>query len=349
MKLFVFSGSHREVGLALGQCFSREINEILAENKSLQERFLPFHRTAEGRRKYRDLVRLHKSRFPEYVSELEGLSQGAGVPFEELFLVNLRGEYEGYASESGNFGCSTCSVLTADKAIFGHNEDGPKIYRGRLQLIRFEIDGKPALSALLYPGFIPGNALGFNSEGISFSANDMKPKPITTGLARHFIGRSMFEAKSLDEAISLATSAGRASGFNFTIGSVRERRIVNIEVTPDNHHLSEIKGCFFHANHYIKHTGIKQAVTHSSQARQDRGEVLIRGDAIRDQEDILNVLRDRDNKEYPILRSGDSPDEGITLATGLFDLDGRTLVIYPGADASTDEITTPLVEIPLLD
>jgi predicted choloylglycine hydrolase len=349
MKLSVFSGSHRKVGFALGKCFSREINEALAGNKSLQEKFLPFHRTAEGQRKYQDLVRLHESQFPEYFSELEGFSQGGGVPFEELFLVNLRGEYEGYTSESGNLGCSTCSVLTENKAIFGHNEDGPRIYHSRLQLVRFEIEGEVAFTALWYPGFIPGNALGFNSYGICFSANDMKPKPITIGLARHFIGRSMFEAKSLEEAISLATAPGRASGFNFTIGSVRERRIVNLEVAPDSHHISEIKGCFFHANHYIKLARIKQSITRSSQARQDRGEVLIRGSAIQDKEDILKGLRDRQDKKYPILRSGDSPDEGVTLVTGMFDLDGRTLIIYPGSDVLTDELSTPLIEIPLLD
>jgi predicted choloylglycine hydrolase len=349
MKLFVFSGSHRKVGLALGKCFSRQIKETLAGNKSLQEKFLPYHRTTEGQCKYQDLVRLHRSGFPAYFLELAGVSQGAGVPFEELFLVNLRGEYEGYASESGNFECSTCSILTSDKAAFGHNEDGPRIYRSRLQLVRFEIEGEVAFTALWYPGFIPGNALGFNSEGICFSANDMKPKPIITGLVRHFIGRSMFKAKSMEEAIGLATTAGRASGFNFTIGFVKERSLVNLEVSPDRHHLSEIKGCYFHANHYVKLTGIEQSITPSSQARQDRGEELIRGSAIQDKEDILKVLRDRGNREYPILRSGDPPDEGATLATGMFDLDRRNLVIHPGADAPTDELSTPLIEIPLLD
>ena len=36
----------------------------------------------------------------------------------------------------------------------------------------------------------------------------------------------------------------------YTIGSLRERRIVNVEVAPDDVAVTDIRGPYFHANHY---------------------------------------------------------------------------------------------------
>jgi predicted choloylglycine hydrolase len=330
MRLFTFHGSHHDVGLAIGKTFAQQIRKTLAGNTILQSEFIPFHGRAEGKRKYQELIRLHESRFPDYLSELHGISEGAEAPFEELFLVNMRGEYRGYAAESADSGCSTCSLLTADNALFAHNEDGSPIYHGQMYLVRLEVVGKPAFTAFCYPGFLPGNAFGFNSEGICFSVNNVLAKRIVTGLGRHFIARSLFEARSLEEAIQLATVSGRASGFNYTIGSFKERRIVNVEVSPHRHNVFEIKGFHFHANHYIKLSEVHQLVTPSSQARQHRGEVLLAKGVAQDKIGVLKLLRDREVRNYPILRDGKPPDSSATFATALFDLDSKTLTIYPG-------------------
>jgi len=261
----------------------------------------------------------------------------------------MRGEYRGYAAESADFGCSTCSLLTTDKAVFAHNEDGSPIYRDQVYLVRLDIVGKPSFTALCYPGFLPGNAFGFNSEGICLSANNVLAKGIVTGLGRHFMARSLFEAGSLEEAIELATISGRASGFNYTIGSFKERRIVNVEVSPNKHRVHEIKGCFFHANHYIKLSPVGQLITPSSQARQNRGEALLAGGMVQDESGVLKVLRDYKVKDYPILRNGKPPDSSMTLVTALFDLDSKTLTIYPGGVGRMNQRFEPLLEVSMAE
>jgi hypothetical protein len=344
MRIFNFRGSHFDVGFAVGRTFRRRIRNALVENAALQKRFLPFHRTPEGKRKYQDLIRLHSLRFPDYLLELEAISKGAEAPFEELFLANLGEEYECYAPKCDDSGCSTCSLLTAETAIFGHNEDNLPIYEDQMYLLRTEIVGKPAFTALCYPGFLPGRSLGFNSEGICFCANSVRPAKVVTGLGRHFIARSLFEARSLQEALGLATIPGRASGFNYTIGCLKERRIVDLEVSPDDHRVTEIEGRYFHANHYISVSGLDQSVSASSQSRQKRGEALLEEGLVQNKASLLEVLRDRKTKDYPILRDGRPPDNSITLVTGLFDLDSGTLTIYPGAGRA-DEGFEPLLEI----
>lgn len=344
MKISTFGGSHFDVGFVVGRTFREQIQSTLVQNAALQNRFVPFHRTPEGKRKYQELIQLHRLRFPDYLLELEAISKGADVSFEELLLANLGEEYECCAPKCEDPGCSTCSLLTAETVIFGHNEDNLPIYEDQMYLLRTEIAGKPNFTALCYPGFLPGRAFGFNSEGICFCANSVRPAKVITGLGRHFIARSLFEARSLQEAVKLATIPGRASGFNYTIGSLKEHRIVDLEVSPDDRHLTEIEGCCFHANHYIRLSGVDQSVSASSQSRQKRGEALVAEGVVRDKASLLELLRDRKTEDYPILRDGRPPDNGITLVTSLFDLDSGTLTIYPGARRSNEGLG-PLIEI----
>lgn len=345
MKLFTFHGSHLEVGRAIGKTFRQQIQKTLADNVELQDVFLPFHRTDEGQRKYQELIGLHGSRFSQYFSELKGISEGAEVPLEELFLVNLRGEYRGYVKGRSNSGCSTCTLLTTDSAVFGHNEDGSPIYKDQMYLVRVEITGKPAFTALCYPGFLPGNSCGFNQKGICFSVNSLQPQKIISGVARHFIARSLFEAHNLDEAIQCVTTQGRASGFNYTIGSMKERRIIDVEVSSTDHHIFEIKGCFFHANHYIKLQKVDQLIAPSSQARQNRWDELLAEGVIQSKTGVLRILRDLQARDYPILRDGKPPDRNVTLITALFDLDSKRLTLYPGGLEKTKQSLEPLIEI----
>jgi predicted choloylglycine hydrolase len=346
MEIFTFSGSHYEVGLAIGKAFSNQIRKSLSENVALQERFLPFHHTAEGKAKYEELLRLHALRYPDFLSEIEGTAKGAGISFEELLVANLGDIYDHYAPKLDASGCSTCSLATSDCAMLGHSEDNSTIYKDQMYLARIEITGKPALTALCYPGYLPGRAFGFNDQGICMCANSMGPKDVVAGLGRHFLTRSLFEARSLDEAVQLATASGRASGVNVTIGSAKERRIVDLEISPQDHNVLEIRGSYFHANHYVRLAQTDQSISPSSRSRQMRGEALLKQGVVRDKKSILSILRDQSERDYPILRDGKPPDtKSITLCIGFFDLCGQTLTIYPGAPGIEDGFD-PLMEIP---
>lgn len=345
MRLFNFQGSHFDVGRAIGETFREQIRRTLASNVALQETFLPFNRTEEGKTRYEKLLGLHRSFFPDYISELQGMSEGASLSFAELFIANLEIEYEHYAAKPEDSGCSTCSVLTDDAAIIGHNEDNLPIYNEQMYLVKLKVTGKPSLTALSYPGFLPGRAFGFNSKRICFSADSIRPKRVVTGLGRNFISRSLFEAESLQEAIRRATVLGRASGFNYTIGSLKERRIIDVEVSPDNQNVFEIEGCFFHANHLIKLSQVDQSISTSSHSRQMRGEALLREAVPQDESDILRVLRDREMKDYPILRNGKPPDRGMTIVTAIFNLDSGRFTIYPGSAEGKNQTFEPLFQI----
>ncbi len=341
-----FQGSGDTLGAAVGQRFAAQIASALAENGMLHGPFLDFHRSAAGRALFRRLLALHRERFPSYLAELEGIAAGAGVSFDELMLVNLRGEYRGYCAVDDGGECSTCVLMDRAHALFGHNEDGADIYRGRSYLVRVEPDDAVPFTALCYPGFLPGNAFGFNDHGLCVSVNNVRPKHVREGLGRHFLARSLFAARDIDAAVQRLGVEPRASGFNYTIGSRSERRIVNVEVSPEAVEVREISGAHFHANHYL-YQDVEQHRFASSVSRQERGEALLRECPPEDARGVLRVLRDQGVRDLPIWRDGTAPDDGVTLLSALFDLDRGTLRIYPGPWQHDADRDTPLAAAPI--
>lgn len=325
---FEVSGFHRQVGFAIGKRFAAQIQRLLDNYRFFQEKLLPYHRSPEGQARYAAFLELNRVRYPDYLAELEGLAQGAECPFEELFLLNMRGEYWGYLCDLEPRGCSDCSLVTDEVALIGHNEDGSPAFQGNMYLVRAKIEGKPAFTALSYPGFLCGNGFGFNAEGVCFSVDNVRPRNIRMGAGRHFIARSLLEAQSLDDAIKRATVPGRASGFTYTIGSIPERRVVVVEVAPGTHQVREIRTAYFHANHYQELADVDQIIHPSSRARVERARTMIQKTPPQSAAEVLTILGDQANEQYPIYRTATAPDQSATLYTALFDLQARQLRIY---------------------
>lgn len=329
LEQFEVRGSHHDVGFAIGERFARQIHKGLDNYPFLQKQILPYHQTAEGQARFQELLALHRARYPDYVAELEGMAQGAGRSFQDLFLVNQRGEYTGYLRGPAP-GCFDCALVTNDVALIGHNEDGSPTFRDNMYLVQARVGDKPAFTALLYPGFLPGNAFGFNAAGICFSADNVQPRRTRVGVGRHFLARSLLEARSLDDAIERVTAPGRASGFGYTIGSVHERRVVYVEVAPGSHHVREVRGCYVHANHYRELTAVEQIIGWSSRARVGRAEAILQQRPPQDATGVLAILGDQTHDQYPIFRTAIPPDKLATLCIALFDLNVRHLRVYTG-------------------
>jgi len=336
---FEVSGSHREVGQAIGLRFAGAIQRYFDNYGFLQEQLLPFLITPAGQSFFESCLKLHQAHFPQYIAELEGMADGSGWAFEEIFAVNLRGEFKGLiasaqpsqgAADADVQGCTDCLVLTPDAALIGHNEDGSPAGQGNMYVVRITVDDRPTFTALSYPGFIPGNAFGFNESGILHSVNHVAPQPIKVGLSRHFLARSLLDARTLDEAIQAVTVSDRASGFNYNIGSLSERRVVSVEVSPEDHDVHDVVGFYPHTNHYFQLNNQKQEISPSSRRRLERSQTLCRSTPPAGADNVLTLLGDQADREFPIYRDATFPDKDATLCSALYDLDQRELRIYWG-------------------
>jgi hypothetical protein len=333
----VVSGSHREVGRAIGHHFNDAIHRFFDNYSFLQELLLPFLKSSTGQRLFQSYLKLHQTHFSQYIAELEGMADGSRRPFKEIFAVNLRGEFAGLitakqqtgsTTDAGVQSCTDCLVLTSEAALIGHNEDGSPAGYGNMFVVHASIDNRPTFSALCYPGFLFGNALGFNEFGILHSINNVAPRPVNVGLARHFIARSLLEARSLEDAVRRVAIPDRAAGFNYNIGSHAERRIISVEVSPERHHVHEVQGYYTHTNHYFELNDQKQNITLSSRKRLERGMTICRTTFPTKSGHILALLGDQTDRDYPIYRDARPPDSDATLGSALFDLDNRQLRIY---------------------
>ena len=318
------AGSHTEVGAAIGHAFAAQIHAMYNSYAFLQETLLPYFATAEGRDHYDALLTVNRAAFPGYVAELAGMAQGAGRPFHELFLCNVRGEI--YSAVGIDLqGCFDCALITKDAALLGHNEDGAPGAKTTAYLVHAQVDGEPGWTAYSYPGFLCGNAFGFNRRGIVLTIDNVISRRVGIGLGRHFLARSVLAAPDLDDAVKRVTRPGQGAGFNYIIGHVGQRRILAVESAPDCHHIHEVSGVYHHANHYCHLPDHPQDVRPSSHLRMERAAEL---PTPTNRQEILALLGDRSRADYPIFRTATPPDGAATLCTALFDLDAATLSIY---------------------
>ena len=108
------SGSHHDIGVQLGR-FGREIAHRHLVTTHAWATVMA-HRDDGAVVRMREMV---AARFPAYWQELKGLSEGLGLPFDDVFLWNCRGDVWARAPD----GCTTVQI-PGDVPIVAHNEDG---------------------------------------------------------------------------------------------------------------------------------------------------------------------------------------------------------------------------------
>jgi len=191
--------------------------------------------------------------------------------------------------------------------------------------------GGTSFKAYTYMGELPTGGFGVNSHGIGFSLNWVGPPQTLPGLGRGFISRSLLEAQSLDDAIALATRWGQGGGHNIQLFDYCTRRIVNVEVAQTAYSTRNIGEPFFHTNQYRTLEVVGQTLSPSSVHRLARVAEMPTPQSL---EDMLHVLGDQEDSAYPIFHDQLSHARGElsdwTLATAVFDLDARTVVLLRG-------------------
>ena len=179
------------------------------------------------------------------------------------------------------------------------------------------------------PDSCPATLSASNEAGVGHTVNALHPTNVRLGVGRHFVARSLLEARTLDDAVQRATVADQACGFNYNIASTALRRIVAVETSPEGHDVHEVKGCYVHSNHYIHLKEVAQDITPTSKTRLDRAKAIVSEKTPSTSEDVLALLADRTDKDYPIRAGAVPPEENATLSTALYDLDRKKVRVYP--------------------
>lgn len=334
------SGNYYQIGYTIGNYFKREIQISIKRRKDWFDNLKNFI-SSDKDLLFQHLKTTAETYYPHLIEELRGISEGSDIPFDDLFLLNIKSEIESRMATNVKgkpSGCSTIYINNKKQKLLFHNEDGDFAYHDLMFVVKATPPSGVTFIALTYPGYLMGNGPAMNSYGIIQTTNFISSRKVKEGIPRYFLGRAILEAKSLEEAIKIATHPERAFSYHHNLASIKNHRMISVETTPDKYEIYEPTRNYIHTNHlilnqtknflqdqrYISTSSFSryQTITQAMTKFSNRAKVTIK--------EIFQVLSSHRNAPYSPCRHPSGEIKGTTLSTALFDIIKGTMRIYKG-------------------
>jgi hypothetical protein len=317
------TGTHRELGLAIGEMFRGKIQEVIADRKHYIRKY------NEKLSETQNYVIELKKAFPHLLEEIQGMAEGADVPFIDLFFHNtpevydhtLEWDREQAQTEDH---CTIAVSFNPDGAIIGHNEDWSIESMDELYVLKAHI-GDTTFLGLNYATFIAGNSATLNNWGVSQCINELH-EHTQIGVGKYFMARAILECKTLEEAEQLIRTTKRASGYNHVL--VANHNVWNIEIAGQDIDVEKLTNKpYAHTNHFISAHMLqyeKDEANHhkNSYDRLTRAHELLHNDMT--VASMTALLSDTTNKLYPICR------EDATIGSVIIEPNKKTINVCYG-------------------
>jgi Acyl-coenzyme A:6-aminopenicillanic acid acyl-transferase len=322
----------------LGRHMCTEIREVLADWPQLAQ----LRRHAAGRVGSQRLAAVRQASatgFPEVWAELAALADGAGVPLDDLALLNLRGDIGAVGGDPAD----DCSDLAwrRRRSVIAHNEDESGFYDGRGVLLTLAPEGEQPVTSFWKPGFLPGGTFTVTGAGLVWSIDHIPVSSPGPGAGRHFAAWGLHRAAgTVGQAIEYLRGHPSAGGFSYTIGD-STGRVVIAESAAGQHAVTEAGP----ENPLVWHTNHGRCVTGAE--ADPHGTSLVRGRILQalgvpaSEPDTVWFTRVLADATPPAgVRADPSPaSQSATLCTFVANLSTGNVTILPrGAGA----VTVPL-------
>ena len=292
----------------------------------------------EGVREARKFLPYGEETLSHFVEELRGIAEGAGVSFEDVWILNC---YEGLAySQQEVWGCTSLAMRgdhTADgHVLLAHNEDWNSADRDNVYLVRAEPDDGPAFVGMTYGPLLVN--IGLNAEGIGVTIDSVYPTDVRVGVPRVLYSRAVLNARTIGEAIRASVPKLRAGGYNYLLADANGE-LYSVETAATTHAIVYgEEGWLVHTNHYLspKMQALEEPGTYAgTHVRLNRARRLLQaqlGNVTVESFQIL--LRDHVNWPNSICTHEDPTDppyeRGLTLVSLVMDLTEHVMWAAPG-------------------
>jgi isopenicillin-N N-acyltransferase-like protein len=243
-------GSHRQVGEQIGEAMRPQVQRLMAHMHDAQ----PAGVTWENLLNQARLCLAHsKAVYPQYVEELEGIAQGAGAPFEDVFLAMCEELWEPAMWGRIIKGCTDFAArgrATVNGAtLLAHTNDLLPDAEQDMVILRVQAGEEPEFLGVSVGGL--GFSAGFNAAGISLTGNELSSNDVRPGVPRLLIVRAILAARRLGEAMDACLLPRRASSYNNVIGDANGE-IYSMEGSATDCEPVYIDADILaHANHYV--------------------------------------------------------------------------------------------------
>ena len=267
----------------------------------------------------------------DFVEEVRGLADGAGISFEEAVLCQARGEAakvdEGACTAFALTGKATRNGVT----LAGQNQDLAPEYADVAILLKVNpSDERPRALLFTFAGQLGYS--GMNEYGIAHFANALYDCPWQMGLPHYPIKRVCLEQKDLAGVLAVLKGHRTCSAGNMVICTGKEE-IADFEIRPEGvvEYRSGDPDCIIHANHY-ESDEYKDYETNSladSCPRAERMRSLVReGYGELSVDTMKAILADHEGDPAAICRHG---AEGMISVSGyIADATNRVLHVRRG-------------------
>lgn len=333
-------GSHRQLGQQIGEAMAAQVRHSLESARALiEESYSSLELDWQGAliqaRKYLPFA---QERYPQYVDEMQGIAEGAGVDCDELAALNAM---EAVTMDALHLTkCTSLAVneeRTADgHVLVAHNEDWVPEDETDVYLVHAVPDDEPPFLAMTYGGLLPN--IGFNAAGIAQCCDTVYPTDSRIGIPRIFVSRGVLGARTLVDAIGMALTPQRAAGYNHLLAH-ESGELYSVEVSARRFAiLYGEEGFIAHTNHYLD--AKMQAVENEpdeligTRLRYFRAMRLLRGSSAHTIKSLQTIQRDHLNHPNSIcnhaMEGSDPLDREKTINALIIDLTSRAMHIAWG-------------------
>lgn len=247
-----------ERGREVGRQTAREIHRSIA----IYEQVFAYYAQVRWPR-VRELAARYVDPIADYdqatMREIEGISDGAGLPLQDVVALNARSEIMFGAGAPAPQECTAFFVAPPasrdGEVLLGENWDW--LTRCRECTVLLELGqgaGRPSLLTLAEAGQVA--KVGLNSEGIGVTVNAMQSSADSDApcVPVHVILRGILNARTFEDAVAAVTRAARGASATYTIAGA-DGRAIAIEGGPGGaeaaYELTPVNGVISHCNHFL--------------------------------------------------------------------------------------------------
>ncbi|KAK9501196.1 hypothetical protein O3M35_002268 [Rhynocoris fuscipes] len=337
------NGTFYDVGYDIGRTFATFINDVIDQHVPLNEIYIPYYETIRGKNVYAQSLEVVSKFYAHYVRELQGMADGAKVPFYKLFLIHLDDILPNTLKQlcDSKPGCTTIVINNRNEQLLGHVVDAYKIVLNNLFIVKANItESVPneVFTALCCAGFLPGTMLGSNSYGLVYTINHIFVENLNLrGIPRTFVSRALLKADSSHTVKSILRCAGHglSDAMSVTFAFLHSRggadQFYCIEASPSYPpttesllNFQEIQGYFHHLNIFqglnVEEVGLLKIASNTR-------ELSLRNFAQpTNKYELINVLGDMSHKVHKIFT--DFSSKVISVCVAIFDVKAKTLTLY---------------------
>jgi acyl-CoA:6-aminopenicillanic acid acyl transferase len=275
---------------------------------------------------------------PREWAELTALARGARVAFDDLLLLNLRGDL---GTEDGT-GCSDLGYVGHGAGFVAHNEDGADVQLGTCRLLTLAIDGDVPVTTWWYPGFVPANTFTVTGNGLAWGIDHIGVRDPRPAPGRHFVARAAQHQATRAGVVRHLTANPGAGGFAYTIGRVGHPEVTLVETAAGHARAIDLhpgdRPFCWHTNHLL-HLPSELDTRYANSVDRAR---FLDGLSVPERPDaawFLSVLAGA-TLPHGVLRAGDSGT--VTLATFVIDLAQAEATVLP---AGGHPVTVPVADL----